>query len=80
MTHELKCWPECYRQIVRGIKTFELRLNDRNFQEGDTLLLREWHPIGRNYSGEEIECVVTYLILGGFGLLPNYCCMAILPK
>lgn len=30
-THELKIKPEYFRDVVRGIKTFEVRQNDRNF-------------------------------------------------
>lgn len=77
MKHELKCWPEFYRKIIRGDKTFEIRKNDRDFNEGDELWLREWHPVAEEYSGRETAVEVTYLIRGGFGLLPNWCCMSI---
>lgn len=43
-THDLKCWPEFFRPLCQGIKTFEVRLNDRNYQVGDTLQLWEWKP------------------------------------
>jgi len=42
--HELKIWPEYYREVARGSKTFEYRINDRDFKEGDTVELREWNP------------------------------------
>lgn len=44
MTHDLKTLPEYYKDVASGLKTFELRRNDRNFQVGDTLLLREFVP------------------------------------
>jgi DUF971 family protein len=44
MRHELKTWPEFYRAIQENKKTFELRYNDRNYQVGDELLLREFEP------------------------------------
>ncbi len=43
-THELKCWPEYLRPIASGRKTLEIRKNDRDFQEGDVLWLREYIP------------------------------------
>lgn len=40
--HSLKTWPEYFQPSVSGIKTFELRDDDRNFQTGDTLILKEY--------------------------------------
>lgn len=42
MKHELKIWPQYYCRVADGSKTFELRKNDRGFQPGDTVRLREW--------------------------------------
>ena len=42
--HVLKTWPELFGAIVDGWKTFEWRKADRNFEEGDHVLLREWDP------------------------------------
>jgi len=36
-THELKCWPEYYEQVASGRKSFEIRVNDRDYQVGDTV-------------------------------------------
>lgn len=44
MDHELKIWPQYYCRVADGTKTFELRENDRSFQPGDTVTLREWDP------------------------------------
>lgn len=44
MKHELKIWPQYYERIADGSKTFELRENDRGFQSGDFVRLREWDP------------------------------------
>ena len=41
-THDLKIAPEHWRAIYDGLKTFEIRNNDRDFREGDILLLREY--------------------------------------
>lgn len=42
MEHELKIWPKYYCRVADGSKTFEVRQNDRGFQPGDTVILREW--------------------------------------
>lgn len=44
MNHELKIWPQFYQRVADGSKTFEVRNNDRNFQFGDTVTLREYDP------------------------------------
>jgi Domain of unknown function (DUF3850) len=44
MKHTLKTWPEFFGPINDGTKTFEIRANDRNFQVGDELRLREFKP------------------------------------
>lgn len=43
-THELKIHPEFFNAVENGSKTFELRVNDREFQTGDRVKLNEWDP------------------------------------
>ena len=43
-THELKCWPEFFLPVQAWKKVFEIRHNDRGFEVGDILWLREWDP------------------------------------
>lgn len=42
--HELKAWPQEFYGVRKGEKTAEFRNNDRNFREGDLILLREYLP------------------------------------
>ena len=41
MRHELKTDPEVFEQSFLGLKNFEIRFNDRDFQLGDMLVLKE---------------------------------------
>lgn len=76
MTHELKCWPEYFIAIWDGLKSFEIRKNDRNYQVGDTLRLREWHP-SHGYTGRQVERKVSFLTDFPFGLRDGYVCMGL---
>jgi hypothetical protein len=42
---ELKVLPPYFDAIADGSKTFELRRNDRAYQRGDRLRLREFHDV-----------------------------------
>ena len=42
--HDLKTWPDYYARVIDGTKTFEVRRNDRGYQAGDLVTLREWQP------------------------------------
>jgi len=56
---------------IRGDKDFEIRKNDKNFQVGDLIDLREYE--NRKYLGREllveITCVIDYAQREGFVVL-----------
>lgn len=61
MRHNKKIWPEYFDLIKSGKKTFELRLADWECKEGDILVLQEWDPETKKYTGRELEKEVTYV-------------------
>jgi len=62
MIIEKKTWPEYFKAIKRGDKNFELRLADFQVKIGDTLLLKEWNPKSKEYTGREIRKKVGYIL------------------
>lgn len=60
-TIEKKVWPEYFQQILDGKKTFELRLHDFGIREGDTLVLREWDSVIKDYTGRKLSRTVGYV-------------------
>lgn len=78
MIHDLKTWPDPFRALVAGEKTFEVRWNDRDYQVGDTLHLREFDPATGLYSGEVTDRRVTYILSGGqFGIEDGFVVMGV---
>lgn len=91
--HHLKTYPECFQVAIDGLKLFELRKNDRDFQIGDLLILEEWQPpkyfseMGGDgpgqqtqgfYTGRRATFSVKYIFQGGkWGLDHAYVIMAI---
>lgn len=83
--HELKTWSEHFNQVFMGHKTFEVRLNDRDFKVGDTLTLIEgdlWgdYPEGKRWfpTGRKLSRRITHILHGGqFGIREGYCVMSI---
>lgn len=79
--HELKVAPPYIHAISSGEKKFEVRRDDRGFQRGDVLWLREYNAkkIGSSrYTGNEEYVRVDWILTGGqFGIEPGYVVMSI---
>ena len=56
-----KAWPEYFEAVASGKKNYDLRLNDFEVNEGDTLVLEEWDPKAKEYTGRKLEKKVTYV-------------------
>lgn len=59
--HIFKCDPAPFEQMWCGIKTAELRLNDRDYQQGDSVLVREHFRKDDKYTGRTIQANITYV-------------------
>jgi hypothetical protein len=61
-THELKTWPKYFEAMKGNKKTFDIRENDRDYREGDSLFLREWKPASMEYTGRTLRVKVVYVM------------------
>ena len=79
MVHKIKCEPRFFEESINGNKPFEHRFNDRDYQVNDTLILQEWDPAKKDYTGREATFTVPYILSDYEGLTPGYVIMAMLP-
>lgn len=77
--HDLKCWPQYFEAILQGKKTFEVRYNDRGYEEGDTLLLQEYDMKEDRHTGRSVKMRVKYILQADVGIRPGWVVMAIVP-
>src|SRR5260370_9920495 len=83
--HEVKSWPEFYREIVSGSKKHDLRrADDRQFEVGDIMRYREWDPRTQKYTGSALLVKITYkteanapCALSPQALDPKFCILSI---
>lgn len=88
MNHALKTDPDQFRDTADNRKSFEIRLNDRDYQVGDTLTLQETQHSGEQmsqgqpliYTGNYVVREVTHMIEGPiFGLAEGWVVMSVRP-
>jgi hypothetical protein len=59
---EKKAWPELFNKVKSGEKKFDVRLNDFNCKVGDILVLREWDPKTKKYTGNVLKKKISFII------------------
>lgn len=65
-----KAWPGIFEKMLSGEKNFDLRLADFNIKVGDTLVLEEYNPETKKYTGRKLTKKVGYVLhfkLDSFG-------------
>jgi ASC-1-like (ASCH) protein len=50
-----KCWPDMFELVRTGRKNTDLRLADFSIKEGDTLVLEEFDPKSKKYTGRSVK-------------------------
>ena len=74
-THQIRLSSEYYDDVISGRKSFELRKNDRGYEEGHILEMMEFRD-GRN-TGRTIRAEVVYILKDCAGLQDGYCILGI---
>jgi len=73
--HHLKCVPSVFKEKRINNKPWEFRKNDRDFENGDMIIEREWSKES-GYTGEEIWETISLIVDGGqFGIPEGYVVM-----
>lgn len=57
-----KTWKEGFGKILSGEKTFDARLADFKCKKRDILILEEYDPIKKKYTGRKIEKKITFIL------------------
>lgn len=75
--HELKSRTQPWHAVAYGRKRYEVRVNDRDFEVGDLLVLRHWNHEANCYGrgSEVIVAAVTHITRGGEWGLPEELCV-----
>ena len=50
-----KTWPELFQKMLDGKKNTDLRLADFDINQGDTLILEEYDPEKKEYTGRVLK-------------------------
>lgn len=63
MIHYLKILPEYFDAVDDGIKTFEIRKNDRGYRIGDVIELREYIKTSSSgyFTGRAVKKRICYI-------------------
>lgn len=74
--HEIKLSSEYFDDVKNGIKTFEIRKNDRDYNINDILVMREYTE-NKEYTGRYLEAVIIYILNNESFLQKDYVALGI---
>lgn len=84
--HEIKSWPRPFTAVTEGEKRADFRRDDRDYNEHDLVILREWIPLpeherGGSYTGAALVCLLTHIesAAAPWGIPAGYVVLSLLP-
>lgn len=79
--HTLKSWPTNFQAVSDGVKRHEVRVVDRDFRFGDRIMLREWEPETRQYTGRTWQGYIGHITASRtFGMPEGTCSFTLLEE
>lgn len=82
--HEVKSWTQFFSAIKAGQKKHDLRVNDRDYKVGDTILLKEYDMEKGTFTGDQCYAEITFITSRQFPcafssavLPPDYCILSL---
>jgi hypothetical protein len=78
-THHLKIHPQYFAAVRAHKKNFEIRKDDRDFEVGDLVVLKEYLPETDSYTGQTTIRLITYIVsdIPDMGLKPGFVILSI---
>src|SRR5690606_9869902 len=77
--HHLKILDQYYEDIESGLKTFEVRFNDRNYEVGDIIQFNVINDNKITLKQTLTKYLITYVLKDINYLKPGYLVMSIIP-
>lgn len=82
--HTVKSWTFLFEPLIKGEKTHDIRVMDRDYKIGDTMVLQEYDWGNKTYTGRETKAEITYItsqaVPCAFShtvLHPQYCVLSV---
>lgn len=75
--HTLKSHRKPFQDLWDGLRTFDVRSNDRNYEVGDSIMLQEYDGDKHEYTDRIIGAKITYMLQGEWGLPSNVCVLGL---
>lgn len=72
MKHDIKIHPSFFEMVIRGEKKAEIRKNDRPYEKGDMISLREYNR-EHGYTGRKVDVKVLGVLHESPGMIEGYC-------
>lgn len=75
--HELKTIQPYFELIQLGVKTFEIRKNDRDYKVDDYLMLKEYDPDTGYVDSKPVIARIKYILNNEEYVAKDHICMAV---